>query len=360
MKKIIILAAVAATLAACNNDMEMATDSREADVICMSAGIEATATTTTRAASLPTGSSQIAVVACYTDPALYPTPNDAATKWDAPYVDHQKADVISVSSKTYNFSWTEDNKQYWPEQGEEIQLIAYSPIAMDGSCVTTPRGSKIDVSLPDRPEDMPDVIVANKTPKRGDVTGRKTYGKDANGKPIKIQNPEKVQFDFTHVLSRLSVYLNAQGGNPANPTIVSRIQVIIDKSAQKKTLDMADKTWTAGEAAANDIVYTYDNDGKGWTLSAQSKNASKTLLFPDTQSSVKVRIFINDTEGVLSEVQLDDILPGNFDKLHFSKGNTTGLYVTIKENKEVSLRGSVTAWENTGDYSVSIHPDDLK
>lgn len=363
MKKIMILAAVAATLAACNSD-EMP-EYKDPNVIYMTAGVDAVATTTRSAVTdFPNqsgGSAKIAVVARYIE-------NDGlATNWNNPYIDHQPATVGGIDDADgYNFTW--ETQQYWPVGGNKLQFIAYSPIA-DNSTMTvnTTDNEKLDISLPAKDTDMPDIIVANKNAEGSDITGFKK-NTDEDGNIIDgAQNPVTINFQLKHILSQLDVKVKGSNINGTNAAVVSKVQVIVAKAHIKKTFDMkadlapaSNAGWTAGTEASDDLTYEYTNNSSGWNLTTSEITANGSrpiLLFPNTQASITVRIFVKDS-GAVTETQLKDIILSNASGIGSNASLVTGkkttLTVTIA-GTDVVLSGAVTAWQDLGTYTATIH-----
>lgn len=359
-----VLAAVAATLAACNND-EMP-EYRDPNVIYMTAGVDAVATTTRSAvADFPNqndGSAKIAVVARYIE-------NDGlATDWSSPYIDHQPATVGGIDKADgYNFTWT--TQQYWPVGGNKLQFIAYSPIISDSNstmAINASEKEKLDITLPADNTQMPDIIVANKNAEGSDITGFKK-NTDADGNVVAgAQDPVTINFQLKHILSQLDVKVKGSNTNTTNAAKVSKVQVIVGKAHVKKIFDMkADLTpasnagWTAGAEADGDITYEYTNSNSGWDLTTSEITANGTrpiLLFPDTQASITIRIFVKDSDAA-NETQLQDIVLSSATALGNNASLTTGkkttLTVTIK-GKEIVLGGAVTDWESLGTFTVII------
>lgn len=366
MKKIMILAAVAATLAACNSD-EMP-EYRDPNVIYMTAGVDAVATTTRSAVTdFPNqsgGNAKIAVVARYIE-------NEGlATDWSNPYIDHKPAKVGGIDGPDtgYNFTW--ETQQYWPVGGNKLQFIAYSPVIGDSKgtmSINDTENEKLDITLPATDTDMPDIIVANKNAEGTDITGFKK-NTDEDGNVVDgAQDPVTINFQLKHILSQLDVKVKGDNINGTNTAVVSKVQVIVAKAHVKKTFDMtADLTpasnagWTAGAEASGDLTYEYTNNSSGWNLTTNEITANGSrpiLLFPDTQASITVRIFVKDS-GTVTETQLKDIVlssaSGSGSNASLVTGKKTTLTVTIA-GTDVVLSGAVTAWEDLGTYTTTIH-----
>ena len=230
MKKIMILATVAATLAACNNEEDAFVDNRDPNVIYMTAGVDAVAVTRAAVASFPNvsgGNAKIAVVARYTNTAL-------ATDWRSPYINHVSANVAEGSDSNFAFNWEVGGTQYWPVSGEELQFLAYSPIDNSGTVTKNATANKINISLAATHTDIPDVIVANKTSKGNDIKGKKENTGDPNGPGTGAQTPVTVDFQFKHILSQLDVVV--KGKNSNNKAVIDKVEVIVDKAQVKKSL----------------------------------------------------------------------------------------------------------------------------
>lgn len=367
MKKIMILAAVATTLAACNSD-EMP-EYKDPNVIYMTAGVDAVATTTRSAVTdFPNqtdGSAKIAVVARYIEN------DELATDWNSPYIDHQPATVggIDGADTGYNFTWT--TQQYWPVGGNKLQFIAYSPVISDSKStmtINTTDNEKLDITLPATDTDMPDIIVANKNAESNDIIGFKKNSTDENGNVVDgAQDPVTINFQLKHILSQLDVKIKGSNINSTNAAIVSKVQVIVAKAHVQKTFDMkADLTpasnagWTAGAEAAGDLTYEYTNSNNGWSLTTSEITANGSrpiLLFPNTQASITIRIFVKDSNTV-TETQLQDIVLSSAtsggSNANLVTGKKTTLTVTIA-GTDVVLSGAVTGWTDLGNFGATIH-----
>lgn len=357
MKKIIILAAVAATLAACNNDENAFVDNRDPNVIYMTAGVDAVVVTRAAVTSFPNGangSAKIAVVARYTN-------TDLATDWNSPYVDHVSANVAE-HQLGYAFNWETGSTQYWPVSGEELQFLAYSPIANSSTVKKNATANKLDISLAATHTDMPDVIVANKTPGNTDIKGQKVNTGGSDGPTAGTQNPVTVGFQFKHILSQLDVVV--KGANSNSNTVIDKVEVIVDKAQVKKTFDMtSDLTanaagWETGGNAAGDLTYTYNSLGNlstGTTING----ATPILLFPGTQSGIKVKVWVKDngaTSAVeLPTVTLSDAKTTGGANATLQTGKKTTLTITVNGVQIADMQGGVTDWvADNNDYNADI------
>lgn len=356
MKKIMILAAVAATLAACNNDENAFVDNRDPNVIYMTAGVDAVVVTRAAVTTFPNynGSAKIAVVARYTNIAL-------ATDWSSPYVDHVSANVAE-HQLGYAFNWEAGSTQYWPVSGEELQFLAYSPIANNSTVKKNATANKLDISLAATHTDMPDVIVANKTPGNEDIKGQKVNTGGSDGPTAGTQNPVTVGFQFKHILSQLDVVV--KGANSNSNTVIDKVEVIVDKAQVKKTFDMtSDLTanaagWQAGGDATGDLTYTYNSLGNlstGTTING----ATPILLFPGTQSGIKVKVWVKDngaTSAVeLPTVTLSDAKTTGGTNATLQTGKKTTLTITVNGVQIADMQGGVTDWvADNNDYNADI------
>lgn len=357
MKKIIILAAVAATLAACNNDENAFVDNRDPNVIYMTAGVDAVVVTRAAVTSFPNGangSAKIAVVARYTN-------TDLATDWNSPYVNHVSANVAEGSDFTFN--WETGSTQYWPVSGEELQFLAYSPIANSSTVTKNAIANKLDISLAATHTDMPDVIVANKTPGNTAIKGQKVNTGGSDGPTAGTQNPVTVGFQFKHILSQLDVVV--KGANSNSNTVIDKVEVIVDKAQVKKTFDMtSDLTanaagWQAGGDATGDLTYTYNSLGGLSTGGTTINSTTPILLFPGTQSGIKVKVWVKDngaTSAVeLPTVTLSDAKTTGGTNATLQTGKKTTLTITVNGVQIAGMQGGVTDWvADSNNYNADI------
>ncbi|RGN33769.1 hypothetical protein DXB65_14880 [Bacteroides oleiciplenus] len=312
MKKIMILAAVAATLAACNNDEDAFVDNRDPNVIYMTAGVDATAVMTRTLNGFPNQdmeSAKIAVVARYTEN------ENLATDWTAPYIDNQPA-TVSDKDGGYSFTWI--TAQYWPVGGNKLQFIAYSPIVDESNgCIATNVDKKsLTITLPATDNtQMPDIIVANRTDESNDegkkIIGYKENTSAGDGVNEGAQNPVTINMQFRHILSQLDVKVKGNKVNATNEAVVSKVEVIVAAAATKKTFDMEKDLTPAIEAgftaeSGAESKYTYTGS---WSLNSgtHTVNSRCIYLFPETERSVTVRIYVKDASTLTSETQLPDV-----------------------------------------------------
>nr|WP_320947256.1 fimbrillin family protein [Bacteroides intestinalis] len=362
MKKIMILATVAAALAACNNEEDAFVDNRDPNVIYMTAGVDASAAMTRTLSNFPNQTvdgAKIAVVARYYDNT------DLATNWEDPYIDNEPASVSDNGNGGYSFTWTKD--QYWPVGGNKLQFIAYSPIVNESnSCIVTNADKKsLTITLPATDNtQMPDIIVANRTNESNEedkkIIGYKANTSTGDGNVNEgAQNPVTIDMQFRHILSQLDVIVKGSKVNATNEAVVSKVEVIVADNATKKTFDMeADLTPATSVGFTNETgtasTYTYTG---AWSLNsgAHTVNGSRCIyLFPETESSVTVRIYVKDASTLSCETQLPDVVLGSVTNGgYLKKGKKTTLTVTI-EGTDVVLTGAVSAWENQGEYNATI------
>lgn len=358
MKKIMILATVAATLAACNNEEDAFVDNRDPNVIYMTAGVDAVAVTRAEVATFPNaldGSAKIAVVARYTNTAL-------ATDWNSPYINHVSANVANGSDSNFAFNWLANGTQYWPVSGEELQFLAYSPIDNSSTVTKNATANKINISLAATHTDMPDVIVANKTSQNEDITGKKENTGDQNGPGTGAQNPVTVDFQFKHILSQLDVMV--KGKNSNDKAKIDKVEVIVDKAQVKKNFDMTvDLTanaegWDTNGDAEGDLTYTYTSPGNLSTGGTTINGTTPILLFPDTQDNIKVKVWVKDdsSEAVeLPTVTLSDaITVGGSGKATLQTGKKNTLTITVKGVEISGMQGGVTEWTSNGEFNADI------
>lgn len=364
MKKIMTLAVVAATLAACSNDEGMAVDTRDPNVIYMTAGVDATAVMTRALNNFPNqtadGNAKIAVVARYIEN------EDLATDWTSPYIDNKMATVSDKAGGGYSFTWQAD--QYWPVGGNKLQFIAYSPIVDESnSCIATNSDKKsLTITLPETDNTkMPDIIVANRTDESNNedkrIIGFKENTTKGDGSVNEgAQNPVEINMQFRHILSQLDVNVQGNKINTTNKAVVSKVEVIVASAATKKTFDMEEDltpATTAGftDGSGTESTYTYTGS---WSLNSgtHTVNGSRCIyLFPETESAVTVRIYVKDASTLSGETQLPDVVLGSVASGgHLKKGKKTTLTVTI-EGTKITLTGGVSAWEDQGDYNATIH-----
>ncbi len=358
MKKIMILATVAATLAACNNEEDAFVDNRDPNVIYMTAGVDAVAVTRAEAATFPNASSgtpKIAVVARYTNTKL-------ATDWSSPYIDHVSANVANGSGSNFAFNWEASDTQYWPVSGEELRFLAYSPIDNSSTVIKNPdTANKINISLAATHTDMPDVIVANKTSQNEDITGKKENTGDQNGPGTGAQKPVTVDFQFKHILSQLDVVV--KGKNSNNKAVIDKVEVIVDKAQVKKIFDMTvDLTanaagWDTNGDAGGDLTYTYTSLGNLSTGGTTINGDTPILLFPDTQNNIKVKVWVKDDSSAAVElptVTLSDATTGGGGNATLQTGKKTTLTITVNGVEISGMQGGVTDWTSNGEFNADI------
>lgn len=365
MKKIMTLAVVAATLAACSNDEGMTVDTRDPNVIYMTAGVDATAVMTRTLNGFPNQQGENAKIAVV---ARYIENEDLATDWTSPYIDNKMATVSDKAGGSgYSFTWQAD--QYWPVGGNKLQFIAYSPIVDESnSCIATNSDKKsLTITLPETDNTkMPDIIVANRTDESNNEDKRiigfkeNTTKGDGSGSVNKgEQNPVEINMQFRHILSQLDVKVQGSKINTTNEAVVSKVKVIVANTATKKTFDMeADLTpaTTEGFTNENGTASTYTYTGS-WSLNSgtHTVNGSRCIyLFPETESAVTVRIYVKDASALADETQLPDVVLSSANGGVLKKGKKTTLTVTI-EGTKITLTGGVSAWEDQGNYNATIH-----
>lgn len=357
------LAVVAATLAACSNDEGMTVDTRDPNVIYMTAGVDATAVMTRALNNFPNqtadGNAKIAVVARYIEN------EDLATDWTSPYIDNETATVSDKPSGGYSFTWQAD--QYWPVGGNKLQFIAYSPIVSESnSCIATNDDKKsLTITLPGTDNTkMPDIIVANRTDESNSedkkIIGFKENTPKGDGSVNKgAQNPVEINMQFRHILSQLDVKVQGSKINTTNKAVVSKVKVIVANTATKKTFDMeADLTPATPtgftDGSGTESTYTYTGS---WSLNSgtHTVNGSRCIyLFPETESAVTVRIYVKDASALADETQLPDVVLGSVTSGgYLKKGKKTTLTVTI-EGTDITLTGGVSAWVNQDSYNATI------
>lgn len=345
MKKIMTLAVVAATLAACSNDEGMAVDTRDPNVIYMTAGVDATAVMTRTLNGFPNqtvdGNAKIAVVARYIEN------EDLATDWTSPYIDNEMATVSDKPSGGYSFTWQTD--QYWPVGGNKLQFIAYSPIVSESNnCIATNDDKKsLTITLPGTDNtQMPDIIVANRTDESNNedkkIIGFKENTPKGDGSVSEgEQNPVEINMQFRHILSQLDVKVQGSNINTTNEAVVSKVKVIVVSTATKKTFDMKEDltpATTAGFTDESGTVSTYTYTGS-WSLNSgtHTVNGSRCIyLFPETESAVTVRIYVKDASTLAGETQLPDVVLSSANGGVLKKGKKTTLTVTI-ESTDITL-----------------------
>ena len=357
MKKIMILATVAATLAACNNEEDAFVDNRDPNVIYMTAGVDAVAVTRAAVASFPNvsgGNAKIAVVARYTNTAL-------ATDWSSPYINHVSANVAEGSDSNFAFNWEVGGTQYWPVSGEELQFLAYRPIDNSGTVTKNATANKINISLAATHTDIPDVIVANKTSKGNDIKGKKENTGDPNGPGTGAQTPVTVDFQFKHILSQLDVVV--KGKNSNNKAVIDKVEVIVDKAQVKKIFDMTvDLTanaagWDTNGDAGGDLTYTYTSLGNLSTGGTTINGDTPILLFPDTQNNIKVKVWVKDDSSAAVElptVTLSDATTGGGGNATLQTGKKTTLTITVNGVEISGMQGGVTDWTSNGEFNADI------
>lgn len=334
-----ILAAVAATLAACSNEEGMTIENRDPDVIYLSGGVDAVSTTrvVNYASEFP-----------YDDISVVARLTENTESWEDLYIDHQTANVTDKTGNFMSLKWPDEQTQHWPKQHKELQFLAYSPIS--NAAMTKLTQNKMDIQLS---ADIPDILVANKEEAEGseDIKGKK---------PERDGEICEVRFAFKHILSQLIISVK---GN-SEQTTIKQLKITIDKSQLNKTFDLtADLTgtlvqkmvpgWSAGTEAGEDLVYTFDYSNQDLQL-----ELAPILLFPGIEKYVKIDITIQEKghEAIqmptvtLSDAKTDE--DKGFGLL--ATGKSTRVAITIADLQINNMVGTLTDWGFNGNYSTTI------
>ncbi|WP_081743711.1 fimbrillin family protein [Bacteroides timonensis] len=248
---------------------------------------------------------------------------------------------------SYAFTWT--TAQYWPVGGEELQFMAYSPVA---NTVTVKKNAtdkkQLDISLSDAAAGhtaMADVIVSTKD--------AADSGKDIKGhKEESAQTPTSINFHFTHILSQLAVQVKGLHSNA--DAYITKVEVKATHIA--KTYDLTTSGWS-GNADESGITYTYNNGGNGWQLSTTAATTvngeTPILLFPGTQASTVATVYVKDGAAG-QETKLPAVTLSDVNSASLETGQKTTLVITVEGVSIAGLTGSVTAWTDKGTYNATI------
>lgn len=260
--------------------------------------------------------------------------------WTTPYINNVGASATSKVGAIYYFGWNSGSTQYWPLDGGELDLIAYS---CSNAALTT-SGAVLNVTLPANNSTMPDLMYGqwiargDKTPAHRDVS----FG------------------TFSHALSQLTVNLVA---NQAGPPIVLKQFSITTKS--QATLNLIDHQVVV--SPTNTVTYSYPSQpvlADQTTYVLEAATGKPFLLYEDFDGQTITTITVTLTDGagggapvdVTQTLNISDFKLSNGSGARLRRGERATLTITVKGVMILTnaLIGTIDPWIPRGDFGLTI------
>jgi hypothetical protein len=201
---------------------------------------------------------------------------------ETPYINHEKADVVSNSAiPYYHLAWQEGKEQYWPDE-QELLITAYNPL----NTKDNHSNNKLNISL--HPEDWeitPDVIVADP------VTA-------------KYLPNTSVDLSFRHIMSSLNIKMK----NVDEDIQFDKVEIFIEENQSARFYNLQTAQWEKSIAFTPSVNYLLN---KNIFISSTPVNLSSTpiLFFPGMEQFVKLVVYrkLSDGSNDTISMKLSDI-----------------------------------------------------
>ena len=330
--KIVLAILIVVVFYSCNKDDGSKIEPGKAIIISAS-GNDVKSGIITKAAPAFPNNGEIAVIAGYYT-------NGVPVDWTS-YNDisNTRATVGSVTTDSvYSFTW--DTPKYWPFDNRPLAFMAYSPLADNTSVFLDASNSVLLMILH---ENMPDVLYAS----ANDTSTIVGYSKIPTVPVVNLG-------EFRHALSKLTIELVADTSMPAQIEVTS-LKVATKKKSAQYWLQLGD----------NGLSVTNDDDNFIYDVvstATQFKNNSirkAMYLFPGTEDYTEITLELFDGIITFSRTYLMSFFQTGTDlPVKLEAGKNTTLRLTVKgiptAGGEISLQGSLTGWNQRGEFGVNI------
>lgn len=330
-KTILLIGLLAPTLYACQGEQPVEPTDRSPQPISLQAEVQAITGIESRAATTFPNVGRISVIADA-------TPED----WTNLYFNDMEAVTTDVApTGAYNYTWSSGQAQYWPLNGSQLALLAYS--AKSSAVVAS--GKMLNVTLPATNGTMPDLMYAD---------GVKYGDKSLANRSVNFGM-------FRHAMSQLTVKLVTQ--NVGAPIVLNALSI---NTKSKATLDLTSGVLSV--SSTNNITYSYPSQPvltNATTYTLEAATGVPFLLYPDVAGLNNTTIYVRFTSGANTGNALDlektfnisdFLISDNVTAAKLERAKNIVLTITVKGTQILSetLTGDITPWVDKGEFILTI------